>query len=134
MPCSGDLVEQTHIPGRLFSVAKHTVNTIKGIFSRNERVIATFDTEYGSMAMILVGAINVAAIETVWAGLITPPQGEAITSKIYRGKGINLKKGEEMGRFNMGSTVILLFTKDAPKLNTQLKTDQTLKMGEALSN
>ena len=134
MPCSGDLIEQTHIPGRLFSVAKHTVNTIKGIFARNERVIATFDTEYGSMAMILVGAINVAAIETIWAGLITPPQGKTISSKIYRGKGINLKKGDEMGRFNMGSTVILLFTKGTPKLSNNLKIDQALKMGEALSN
>ena len=75
MPCAGKLLEQTHIPGRLFSVAKHTVNTIKGIFARNERVVAIFETEYGPMAMVLVGAINVAAIETVWDGLITPPKG-----------------------------------------------------------
>ena len=133
MPCSGKLVEQTHIPGRLFSVAKHTVNTIKGIFARNERVIASFETEHGPMAMILVGAINVAAIETVWAGLITPPKGETMTSKNYTSKEISLEKGEEMGRFNMGSTVILLFAKDAPKLSDSLKEDQSLKMGEALS-
>lgn len=134
MPCAGKLEEQTHIPGRLFSVAKHTVNTIKGIFSRNERVIASFKTEHGSMAMILVGAINVAAIETVWSGLITPPRGEAVTSKNYKSQDINLKKGEEMGRFNMGSTVILLFTKDAPKLSDNLLIDQTLRMGQALSD
>lgn len=134
MPCSGKLVEQTHIPGRLFSVAKHTVNTIKGIFARNERVIATFDTEYGQMAMILVGAINVAAIETVWAGLITPPKGEAMTSKNFRAKDISLEKGVEMGRFNMGSTVILLFANGAPELSNSLSVDQTLKMGEALSS
>lgn len=133
MPCTGKLVEQTHIPGRLFSVAKHTVNTIKGIFARNERVIATFDTDYGPMAMILVGAINVAAIETVWAGLITPPKGEAITSKNYRTKDITLEKGEEMGRFNMGSTVILLFAEGAPGLSEELEVDQRLVMGEALS-
>ncbi len=133
MPCSGKLLEQTHIPGRLFSVAKHTVNTIKGIFARNERVIATFETEFGPMAMVLVGAINVAAIETVWAGLITPPKGETITSRSYKDKDIRLKKGEEMGRFNMGSTVILLFPKDAPALSDDLRPDQTLKLGMALS-
>ncbi len=134
MPCSGKLIEQTHIPGRLFSVAKHTVNTIKGIFARNERVVTLFDTEYGPMAMILVGAINVAAIETVWAGLITPPKGETITSKNYNDKNINLEKGMEMGRFNMGSTVILLFAEQAPELIKKLRADQGLKMGQELSN
>lgn len=133
MPCSGKLCEQTHVPGRLFSVANHTVKTIKGIFARNERVIATFDTKYGPMAMILVGAINVAAIETVWAGLITPPKGETITSKNYKDKEIKLEKGKEMGRFNMGSTVILLFADGAPRLSSDLKVDQTLVLGEALS-
>ena len=134
MPCTGTLLEQTHVPGRLFSVAKHTVNTVKGIFARNERVIASFDTEHGPMAMILVGAINVAAIETVWHGLITPPKGETTTSKNYNGKEISIEKGDEMGRFNMGSTVILLFENGAPKLSKTLKVDQTLKLGEALSD
>ena len=134
MPCDGTLKEQTHIPGRLFSVAKHTVNTVKGIFARNERVVASFDTEHGSMAMVLVGAINVAAIETVWHGLITPPKGETITSKNYSDKEITIEKGKEMGRFNMGSTVILVFKDGAPKLKDSLKVDQTLRLGEALSD
>jgi len=134
MPCTGKLIEQTHVPGRLFSVAKHTVMTIKGIFARNERVIATFETDYGSMAMILVGAINVSAIETVWYGLITPPKGEAVTSKNFKDKDISLEKGEEMGRFNMGSTVILLFPKGSPQFLSDLKIDQTIKMGEALTH
>lgn len=134
MPCTGKLVEHTHIPGRLFSVAKHTVNTVKGIFSRNERVVAVFETEYGAMAMVLVGAINVAAIETVWAGLITPPKGETITGKSYRDKNINLEKGEEMGRFNMGSTVILVFAENAPELMETLQVDQSLKLGDKLSH
>ncbi len=133
MPCAGRLVEQTHIPGRLFSVAKHTVNTIKGIFARNERVVAMFETEYGPMAMVLVGAINVAAIETVWAGLITPPKGKTTSEKNYSGKDIKLEKGEEMGRFNMGSTVILIFADGAPKLSDSLDADQVLRLGEALS-
>ncbi len=134
MPCTGKLIEQTHIPGRLFSVAKHTVNTVKGIFARNERVVAAFNTDYGNMAMVLVGAINVAAIETVWAGLITPPKGKTITNKDYQADNISLAKGEEMGRFNMGSTVILLFAEDAPELSIDLKADQSLMMGQALSN
>ncbi len=134
MPCSGKLLEQTHIPGRLFSVAKHTVNTIKGIFARNERVVAMFDTEeYGPMAMVLVGAINVAAIETVWDGLITPPKGKSITDKDFSDEDINLAKGEEMGRFNMGSTVIVVFADGAPELSDRLKEDQGLRLGEALS-
>ncbi len=133
MPCSGTLTEQVHVPGRLFSVAKHTVNTIQGIFARNERVVAMFDTEYGPMAMVLVGAINVAAIETVWSGLITPPKGETTSTKSYKDGKINPKKGEEMGRFNMGSTVILVFAEGAPDFSEELAPDQSLRMGEALS-
>ncbi|GAA0398029.1 archaetidylserine decarboxylase [Cocleimonas flava] len=133
MPCTGKLTEQVHIPGRLFSVAKHTVKTVKSIFARNERVVASFDTEYGSMTMVLVGAINVAAIETVWHGLITPPKGETTTAKSYKSKDIQLDKGKEMGRFNMGSTVILVFQNNAPKLSDSLKVDQTLQLGESLS-
>ena len=133
MPCDGHLTDQIHIPGRLFSVAKHTVNTIKGIFSRNERVVAQFETEHGTMAMVLVGAINVAAIETVWAGLITPPKGKTISNKKYKHENISLKKGEEMGRFNMGSTVILVFSEGAPELAKGLAVDQSIKLGEGLT-
>ncbi len=133
MPCTGTLKEHIHIPGRLFSVAKHTVKTVKSIFARNERVVATFNTDYGSMSMVLVGAINVAAIETVWCGLITPPKGKTITHKSYKSKDIQIDKGMEMGRFNMGSTVILIFQNDAPKLSTTLSVDQPLKLGESLS-
>ncbi|MEE9309385.1 MAG: archaetidylserine decarboxylase [Cocleimonas sp.] len=134
MPCAGKLTEQTHIPGRLFSVAKHTVNTIKGIFARNERVVAMFETEYGPMAMVLVGAINVAAIETVWAGLITPPKGKTTSNKDYTSEEISLDKGDEMGRFNMGSTVILVFADGAPELSGDLRPDQGLRLGEPLSS
>lgn len=107
MPCDAKLKAMTYVPGRLFSVAQHTVRSVPGLFARNERVIAYFDTEFGPMAMILVGAINVAAIETTWAGLITPPNGRHIRHENY-GENIAFKKGDEMGRFNMGSTVILL--------------------------
>ena len=134
MPCAGILKQQTHVPGRLFSVAPHTARTVPNLFARNERVVALFDTEYGEMAMVLVGAINVAAIETVWDGLITPPQGKKLSSKNYSGQKITLEKGEEMGRFNMGSTVILLFTKDAPKFRTDMVAELPLIMGQALSS
>ena len=134
MPCAGTLKQQTHIPGRLFSVAPHTARTVPNLFARNERVVAIFDTEYGEMAMALVGAINVAAIETVWDGLITPPQGKKLSSKHYADKQVSLKKGEEMGRFNMGSTVILLFTSDAPKFSTDIVAKLPLIMGQAISH
>ncbi len=133
MPCAGTLKQQIHIPGRLFSVAPHTARTVPNLFARNERVVALFDTEYGKMAMVLVGAINVAAIETVWDGLITPPKGKKLSSKEYDKQQISLEKGEEMGRFNMGSTVILLFTKDAPKFSQKMGTGLPLIMGQAIS-
>ena len=133
MPCSGKLKQQIHIPGRLFSVAPHTARTVPNLFARNERVVALFDTEYGEMAMVLVGAINVAAIETVWDGLITPPKGKKLSSKDYTGKQISLEKGEEMGRFNMGSTVILLFTEEAPLFNQEMVAELPLIMGQAIS-
>ncbi len=133
MPCAGTLKQQIYIPGRLFSVAPHTARTVPNLFARNERVVALFDTAYGAMAMVLVGAINVAAIETVWDGLITPPKGKKLSSKEYDKQQINLKKGEEMGRFNMGSTVILLFTQDAPKFSQTMESGLPLIMGQAIS-
>ncbi len=134
MPCAGTLKQQIHIPGRLFSVAPHTVRTVPNLFARNERVVALFDTEYGEMAMVLVGAINVAAIETVWDGLITPPKGKKLSSKMYSDQQVSLKKGEEMGRFNMGSTVILLFTKDAPQFSQEMVADLPVIMGQGISS
>lgn len=107
MPLTGTLRSMHYVPGRLYSVAPHTVRTIPGLFAKNERVVCLFDTDAGKLAMILVGAINVAAIETVWAGLITPPNSKFIIHRDYKEQR-QLDKGEEMGRFNMGSTVILL--------------------------
>ena len=133
MPVTGTLMEQVHVPGRLFSVAPHTVKTVSRIFARNERVVANFDTEFGRMAMVLVGAINVAAIETVWDGLVTPPKGKSVARKTYNDTEIVLKKGEEMGRFNMGSTVVLLFESSQPALTETLVENLPVKMGQAIS-
>ncbi len=131
MPCDATLTHQIYIPGRLFSVAPFTVNTIPGLFARNERVAALFDTEYGRMAMVLVGAINVAAIETVWDGLITPPTGKSVTTKTYANGEVILKKGQEMGRFNMGSTIVWLMESADFKWCKSADSGVSVQMGEA---
>lgn len=131
MPLAGKLVEQVYVPGRLFSVAGHTARTIPRLFARNERVVALFDTDYGKLAMVLVGAINVAAIETVWEGLVTPPQGWGVKRQVF--PDVALGKGEEMGRFNMGSTVILLLENPNLQWEQGLSADKPLKLGERLA-
>lgn len=132
MPITGRLTKVTHIPGSLFSVNQVTAQSVPGLFARNERVVCEFDTEAGPMAMILVGAIFVASIETVWQGTITPPAGKRVQSWDYSEKDIVLQTGEEMGRFNMGSTVILLFTRDRVKWQTTLIKDASVTMGESI--
>jgi len=106
MPLRGRLRKMVHIPGRLFSVSPATARVIPDLFARNERVVCLFETEAGPMAMVLVGAIFVASIETVWAGVVTPPAGKRITQWEYEQDAPELERGAEMGRFNMGSTVI----------------------------
>ncbi|MGC9456136.1 MAG: archaetidylserine decarboxylase [Halothiobacillaceae bacterium] len=111
MPCGGRLTRMIHVPGRLFSVSELTVRSVNRIFTRNERVVTLWDTPQGPVAMVLVGAINVGAIETVWSGLVTPPRGRTVSEWTYGGETgieVNLQAGQEMGRFHLGSTVILL--------------------------
>ena len=131
MPVDGRLKQMIHVPGRLFSVAPWTVRRISRLFARNERVVCLFSTPAGPMAMILVGAINVAAIETVWHGLVTPPKGKKISEYNYDHAEKDLVKGNEMGRFNMGSTVILLTSAQVQWQN--LKPGQPLKLGQAIA-
>jgi phosphatidylserine decarboxylase len=133
LPLAGKLRETVYIPGRLFSVAAHTVRTIPRLFARNERLVAIFDTDAGPMAMVLVGAINVAAIETVWSGLVTPPPRPQVEVDNMQNSGIELARGAEMGRFNMGSTVILLFGSDRIDWLENLRGAQSLRMGQALA-
>ncbi|HAW94493.1 MULTISPECIES: archaetidylserine decarboxylase [unclassified Arsukibacterium] len=112
MPVSGTLREMIYIPGELFSVNPLTAECVKDLFALNERVVTIFDTEFGPMALVLVGATIVASIETVWAGTITPPTGKNIFRWTYPANGntaIKLEKGAEMGRFKLGSTVVLAF-------------------------
>ena len=137
MPIAGKLRETVYVPGRLFSVNPSTARAIPNLFARNERVAALFDTEVGPMAMVLVGAMNVGSIETVWAGEITPPNGRKVKSWSHLdadgNSGISLDRGEEMGRFNMGSTVVLLFGPDAVQWAQDLEIDMPLRMGQRLA-
>lgn len=136
MPLGGQLREMVHVPGRLFSVNNATVKVIPGVFARNERVVSIFDTAFGPMALVKVGAINVGSIETVWAGEITPPAGRVVRTWHYplAGEGaISLERGDEMGRFNMGSTVIVLFARDAIEWVSTLQPGVAVRMGSLLA-
>ena len=116
MPIKGTLSKMTYVPGDLFSVNPLTAENVPGLFARNERVVAIFETEIGPIAMVLVGATIVASIETVWAGTVTPPAGKQVFTWEYPTEGeeaITLEKGEEMGRFKLGSTIVMCFEKGA---------------------
>ena len=131
MPATGTLKHMQYIPGRLFSVATYVVNHIPRLFARNERCVCYFETEQGPMALILVGAINVSAMETVWHGLITS-EAKKIRRFNYDDKNIVLKRGEEMGRFNLGSTVIVLST-DQMRIDKKMIAGIEIKLGQCLA-
>ena len=135
MPMTGKLENVVYVPGRLFSVNTKTVRCIPGVFARNERVAAIFDTEAGAMALVLVGAINVGCIETVWQGVVTPPHRHPINRWVYKDhKDIQINKGNEMGRFNMGSTVICLFANKNIKFEDSISEAAPIQMGQALAS
>ncbi|MDC9720957.1 MAG: archaetidylserine decarboxylase [Gammaproteobacteria bacterium] len=130
MPCDGTLTHMVHVPGQLFSVNQTTAAQVPGLFARNERVVAIFDTEFGPMAMVLVGAMIVASVETVWAGLVCP-KGKAVSHFNYIEKApIELKKGEEMGRFKLGSTVVMCLPKGVCHWPTELAAGTTTRLGQ----
>ncbi|MGF1683532.1 archaetidylserine decarboxylase [Photobacterium minamisatsumaniensis] len=134
MPCDGTLRKMIYVPGELFSVNPLTAQNVPNLFARNERVVCIFDTEFGPVAQVLVGATIVGSIETVWAGTITPPRSPRVHSWDYPAEGdqaITLKKGDEMGRFKLGSTVINLFPKDAIRFVEEMEPGKTTLMGSA---
>jgi len=135
MPVDGRLTQMLHIPGRLFSVSPSTTQVIPGLFARNERVVCLFETELGPMAVILVGAVFVGSIETVWAGEITPLAGRLLRLWHYHDpqQRVELRRGDELGRFNMGSTVILLFGPGAVDWADGLTACQPVVMGQRLA-
>lgn len=131
MPIEGTLKKMTYIPGELFSVNPLTAQNVDRLFARNERVVCLFDTPAGPMVLVLVGATIVASIETTWAGTVTPPRGSKMFSWSYENNNtFKFAKGDEMGRFKLGSTVIALFAKDAIRFNEQLKEESITRMGE----
>ncbi|NEX21608.1 phosphatidylserine decarboxylase [Thiorhodococcus mannitoliphagus] len=135
MPLAGDLTQMRHVPGRLFSVNATTARLVPGLFARNERLVCRFDTEAGNMGLILVGAIFVGGIETVWAGEITPPHSQqSIQRWDYAddAQHIRLEAGDEMGRFNLGSTVILLFPPNRVQWEPGLVAGQKVQLGQRL--
>ncbi|MEP0203776.1 MAG: archaetidylserine decarboxylase [Halioglobus sp.] len=135
MPIAGTLTATCYIPGELFSVNGTTAENVDRLFARNERLVCHFDTETGPMAMILVGAMIVAGIETVWSGQVAPPLATPdLRDYKVAPEAIHLKKGEEMGRFKLGSTVILLFGEDAIDWLDHYQAGTTTRLGEALAD
>ena len=134
MPMSGRLREMTYVPGRLFSVNFATTRTIANLFTRNERLVCLFDTDHGPMVMVLVGALNVAGLETVWSGAVTPPHGGIMRTWCYEDDSnpVRLARGAEMGRFNMGSTVIVLFPPATVDWRDDLGVESGVRVGETL--
>lgn len=129
MPIDGDLSQMVYIPGRLFSVNTQTAASTPNLFARNERVVSIFNTSVGRVAVILVGAMIVGSIETVWAGTVTAQRTGKIQTWQYEHL-IRLKRGEEMGRFKLGSTVIVLLESKAVTWDFNLESDHSLKMGQ----
>ncbi len=133
IPVEGQLQSMRHIPGRLFSVSPLTTRVIPGLFARNERLVCHFTTERGPLVVVLVGAINVASIETVWAGVITPPLGTQIRDWDYHSAPITLNRGAELGRFNMGSTVIVLSGPKTLAWHPAIQPEAPVRMGQTLA-
>ena len=133
MPWTGTLRETVHVPGRLFSVGTDAVASVPRLFARNERLVCHFDTDFGPMAQVMVGALLVSGVETVWSGVEIPAYADAITRKDWRGKGIVLQRFAEMARFNYGSTVIVLLPKGAARLAAGLAAEVPVRLGQALA-
>ena len=137
MPCPGRLLETTYIPGRLFSVAAHTTRAIPGLFARNERLVCLFETPAGPMALIMVGAIFVSCMETTWSGVVNPRMAMSLQKTVIDQSGsqaVELQRGEEMGRFNMGSTVILLYGPDMIVWDDSLQAGQPVQLGQIIAH
>ncbi len=133
MPWTGVLRETVHVPGRLFSVGPAAVRGVPRLFARNERLVCHFDTDFGPMALVMVGALLVSGVETVWSGEEIPAYGDDVTRKDWRGKGIVLERFAEMARFNFGSTVVVLLPPGAATLAPGLAAESPVRLGQALA-
>ena len=133
MPWTGRLLETVHVPGRLFSVGPDAVRNVPRLFARNERLVCHFDTDFGPMAVVMVAALLVSGVETVWSGEEIPRYGNIVTVKDYRGEGITLDRFDEMARFNYGSTVIVLLPAGVAELASDLSPESPVRLGERLA-
>lgn len=134
MPITGTLKEMIYVPGKLFSVNPVTTEKVPRLFARNERVVAMFDTELGPMAMVLVGAMIVASVETVWAGLVAPHRQDIEVTSYTPEQQITLEKGQEMGRFKLGSTVVMAFPPNTLEFVEGLKAESVVRMGQSFAS
>ena len=132
MPWGGRLRETVHVPGRLFSVGTAAVANVPRLFARNERLVCHFDTDFGPMAMVMVGALLVSGVETVWSGEEIPAYGDRINRKDWRGENITLERFAEMARFNYGSTVIVLLPRGVATLDPSLGAESPVRLGQKL--
>ena len=134
MPCDGTLRRMIHVPGDLFSVNPLTARGVPGLFARNERVVCVFDSARGPFVLTLVGATIVGSMATVWHGVVNPPRSALIREWSYADKNVSLKKGDEMGRFLLGSTVVLLFPNQPLRFNPLWAPVRPVRLGEAMAD
>ena len=133
MPYAGKLIEMTYVPGKLLPVKPSLVNSEDGLFANNERLVAIFDSEIGRFAIIMVGAMIVGKIATVWHGNVRPTGRRLVQTWDYREQDINLEKGEEMGYFSLGSTVILLLPQSVASWDAELRANTPVTLGEKIA-
>ncbi|WHZ10178.1 MAG: Phosphatidylserine decarboxylase [Burkholderiaceae bacterium] len=134
MPCEARLKRMVHVPGALFSVNPATARGVPGLFARNERVICEFESVHGPLALVLVGATIVGSIATAWHGVVSPPRGGPVRSWDYADQPLLLSKGEEMGRFLLGSTVIVMLPRGPLRFNTGWRSGGNVRLGEAMAD
>ena len=133
MPWTGTLRDTTHVPGRLFSVGPDAVASVPRVFARNERLACHFDADFGPMCQVMVGALLVSGVETVWGGVEIPPYGHGIRHRDYRGRDIGIERFAEMARFNYGSTVIVLLPPGVADFAPGLQAESPVKLGQRLA-
>ena len=134
MPCDGRLTRMIHVPGDLFSVNPVTARGVPGLFARNERVVCVFDSAHGPFVLTLVGATIVGSMATVWSGVVNPPRSGELREWRYDGQQVALRQGEEMGRFLLGSTVVLLFPKGPLAFNPDWLSGRAIRLGERMAD
>lgn len=132
MPCAGRLVRMIHVPGALFSVNPVTARGVPGLFARNERVVCVFESAHGPFVLVLVGATIVGSMATVWHGVVNPPRPGTLREWSYAEGGVALARGAEMGRFLLGSTVVLLFPRNTLRFAPEWAPGRAVRMGEAM--